>query len=133
MGNLTEQLTSRLSIFMPPERPFILSFNFIKHGPSLMAARKQFLMAEMNITMTPLHCDDFHLTTFITPWVAIAPRDILPLEMATQDVMMKLLETSHKRQSVLTMPCYGHTPLKKAFARQPTGSTSVATMLFLRP
>lgn len=80
----------------------------------------------------PLHPDDRHLTTFITPW---ADTDIVQHHKATSPqetvILDDMTKSSHPyltKPSALTTPSYGPTLWKTAFFKQQGGWMCVATM-----
>ena len=80
----------------------------------------------------PLHPDDRHLTTFITPWgryhYKTAPRATLLLAMASPDDMTKLSQTNQTKPSVLMIPYCGLMTSPAASFKLWTGWIHVAGM-----
>ena len=75
----------------------------------------------------PIHPDNRHLTTFITPWgrhrykTPPPPRATLLLAMASPDVMTKLSQTNQTKPSVLMILYYGLTTSPAASFKPWTG------------
>ena len=69
----------------------------------------------------PLHKDDRHYTTFITPGCRYRYCTAHPLEVDTRDETMKLLHTFHGKLNALTILFCGPTLLKTASSKQHNG------------
>ena len=80
----------------------------------------------------PLHPDDKHFRTFITPWVAIGtaqlPKDTWRPAMASHGGSIKLSPAYLTRQSVLIIPYCGQTALTRPSGRQCSGWILVVVM-----
>ena len=84
----------------------------------------------------PLHPDDKHFTTFITPWAAIGtvqlPKYMWRPVMASHGGSMKSLPTYLTRPSVLTIPYCGQKASTRPSGRPCSGWTLVAVMALRR-